>query len=65
MTRIIALTIAAVTLAGCQTSPEMQNVGAAMLYASEYYRPQPVQQSYAPKPCFYRQWGGQIIQQCW
>jgi hypothetical protein len=57
--------IAATTLAGCQTSPEMQSVGAAMVAASYSYQPPQTAFAPAPKPCFYRQWGNQIVQQCW
>lgn len=60
-----ALILAAATLAGCQTTPEMQSVGAAMVAMSNAYTPPPAPVYQAPKPCFYRQWGNQIIQQCW
>lgn len=61
-----AIIIVAALLAGCNT----QELGRRMVNASIagqaagglYYPPaQPIQS----QRCYYRQWGGQVIRQCW
>jgi flagellar basal body L-ring protein FlgH len=64
-----ALIIAAVTLAGCQTSPEMQRLGYALQQEGQrqqaWHEAQRAAFIQQQQRCYYRQWGNQIIQQCW
>lgn len=60
--RLIVLVGAALAIAGCQQNPQLQRLGQAMVIASAQQTPAPVP---IQQRCYYRSWGGQIIQQCW
>jgi hypothetical protein len=61
--------IAAATLAGCQSDPAIQRLGYALQQEGQRQQAWHQAQHNAfiqrQQRCSYRQWGNQIVQQCW